>query len=1206
MGKFNTRNGLSSLANSDVLGQLSINGGGASIPLLIDGATNRLLTLSDTNSGSVFEISDADGNQLFDVSTTAITVGGNYTLPLTDGSNGQVLQTNGSGAVTFSDPNNVVASTRFIEGTNTESVTKGDPVYVSGESGGKPEFSKSDANDDPYYPAVGLVTETQGVTGSDIIVQTFGVMSGLNTVSYSAGDTLYVASGGGFDDTTYAADGRTQVGFVLTSHVSDGEVYINTTNLDENRYTLDYVTDRGSVTTNSIGASALTATNTNNGSGIVTGVTLFRDSDSPADGDALMRLSFNGRTSSGSPLTYASIWGIADAVTSGSEVGRLRFRTYNGTSFWDTGLEVHEGTISIGDTDPYTMPSADGTSGQVLTTDGAGTASWVDNAIGNLSNVDVTGATSGDVLLFNGTNWVDGSISVTTANISDVSQGADTAWQLPGGSYQYLGTTSYDYVFDGPRAGFLASNMQSGGLDKGQPVYRVGVANDDEITAVGVMASTASQQTIGLAYVDSDGGDMMVCITNGLISGMDTSSYTTGDTLYVDGNTSALVSTPPTGFSVIPVATVVYAHATEGCILVNVDANYGDAGYLTGLGSSNLQELNNVDSGQSHGDFLQYNTISAKWEPTEISIDDLSDVDTTTAAPSTNDVLKWNGSNWVPGTGGGSQTLDDTLTAGNTTTQSMETGAITATVSDLSAPLTLVTTTDLGALWPSIEIKHESTTPANNDNIGSFKFTSSNDADEEMSMAEMRVVVEDVTDGAEKSQFKFYVRDGGSQTLMTQISDDGLYVAGSGSFNGLSSSTSTDDYGLITTRTASGATDWDAIQIGRVDFTYANNRPIGSMVFNTFDTSNSLTTAARVTGVVVDTTALSVDGALDFYTTENGTETRRVRVDNDNVTIGEGSTFYTLPLERGSNNQVLLSGSSGTVTWQDMSMDNLSNVTIVSPSGNQVLKYDPVDQRWENGPVPVPTLAEVTAAGASTTTTLSLAQVLQTGAHVNVATSGNWFSQFRAKTLEVGATTGSLAYTLPTAAGTDGQVITMQSGTNTGWEDPVKTMTFWNQGIYQLSTSNDTLYRFSTGTSYPNYGLWNSTSSTVPSSLTRTPQRSKGGHIIPFDITGATITAKVGFAVGTNTALSSSASEYLGDTINFAVYRWPDNGSAVLIDEFTGTINGGNTTGEEEAEITITGVTLNEGDSLQLVSRCLQEASSTRYMAINYTFHIEY
>jgi len=47
-----------------------------------------------------------------------------------------------------------------------------------------------------------------------------------------------------------------------------------------------------------------------------------------------------------------------------------------------------------------------------------------------------------------------------------------------------------------------------------------------------------------------------------------------------------------------------------------------------------------------------------------ISIDALSDVDTTTSAPSTNDVLQWNGANWVPAVvsgGGGSGDPDQNL-----------------------------------------------------------------------------------------------------------------------------------------------------------------------------------------------------------------------------------------------------------------------------------------------------------------------------------------------------------------------------------------------------------------------------------------------------------------------------------------------------------------------------------------------------------------
>ena len=60
----------------------------------------------------------------------------------------------------------------------------------------------------------------------------------------------------------------------------------------------------------------------------------------------------------------------------------------------------------------------------------------------------------------------------------------------------------------------------------------------------------------------------------------------------------------------------------------------------------------NPSNGDTHAGFT-YNSTTGAWESsasTSSSINSLTDVDTTTAAPSTNDLLKWNGTNWVPTT----------------------------------------------------------------------------------------------------------------------------------------------------------------------------------------------------------------------------------------------------------------------------------------------------------------------------------------------------------------------------------------------------------------------------------------------------------------------------------------------------------------------------------------------------------------------------
>lgn len=67
-------------------------------------------------------------------------------------------------------------------------------------------------------------------------------------------------------------------------------------------------------------------TSTDAGANAAPTITLDRDSESPADSDALGELLFQGEDSAGNDQEYASIYGEARDVTSGTEDGGLRFR----------------------------------------------------------------------------------------------------------------------------------------------------------------------------------------------------------------------------------------------------------------------------------------------------------------------------------------------------------------------------------------------------------------------------------------------------------------------------------------------------------------------------------------------------------------------------------------------------------------------------------------------------------------------------------------------------------------------------------------------------------------------------------------------------------------------------------------------------------------------------------------------------------------
>ena len=832
--------------------------------------------------------------------------------------------------------------------------------------------------------------------------------------------------------------------------------------------------------------------------------------------------------------------------------------------------------------------------------------------------------------------WANPFSSLTLGDITDIELSPLSTTAVDGAYLRYDAVNG-NWVADGPHAGFHAVR-QTGSITKGTPVKRTGSGNGGGIYEMGVGATNNSSRCVGIAYEAQDASSRLIVMTDGLIGGLDTSGYSTDDILYVSNTSGELTNVAPTsGLYQQRVARVVSSDATTGIIQVTVDPAFDEAEYLENVSNEAIGSLSNVNvSGASSGNLLRYDgsewvdttltipasatvasgttevlkfTTSHTGSIAELDLGELGDVDLTTTAPTTNDVLQYDGSNWVPAAGGGgTPTLEEVLTEGDTATSSnVKVGYLQAETPTNGSTITAISRDSSNSDWPAINVWRDTSSPADDDTIGNISWKMDNDASTFTEFAKIVAVAHDVSAGDEEGEINFHVMKNGVMTDVGGFGADGHFRLESDLFvnDGKVSVNLTSAGYAFETVTSDSAASWTKDRVIKFATTTAGDS-LGDSEWYGLNSTSGLELYASQEIRVEDNTAGSTDASIAWKTKDNGTLQNTLELDSGRVKISDA---FTLPGTDGTSGQMLTTNGSGVVSWGDATVadvGDIGNVNLSSPSTNQVLIYNQITSTWSNGSAPVPTLAEVTASGASTSTTVTLANILQTGTHVSVAASGNWFTQHRFKTLEVGASTGSLAYTFPAADGSADQVITTDGSGTLTWESPKKNMTFWNQGIYQLSTSNDTLYRFSTGTSYPNYGLWNSTSSTVPSSLTRTPQRTKGGHIIPEDITGATIKCKVGFAVGSNTALSSSASEYLGDTINFAVYRWPDGGVAVLVDEFTGTINGGNTTGEEEAEITITNATLNEGDVLCLVSRCLQQASSTRYMSINYTMQIEY
>lgn len=105
-------------------------------------------------------------------------------------------------------------------------------------------------------------------------------------------------------------------------------------------------------------------------------------------------------------------------------------------------------------------------------------------------------------------------------------------------------------------------------ITKGQPVKFT--SYDAVNAAIEVnLANQATSFSIGLAHETMATDAFGTVVTNGILTGIDTSAYTNGQVLYVDG-TGILTATEPTTGTLQPIAMVTYSHATEGRVMIVV------------------------------------------------------------------------------------------------------------------------------------------------------------------------------------------------------------------------------------------------------------------------------------------------------------------------------------------------------------------------------------------------------------------------------------------------------------------------------------------------------------------------------------------------------------------------------------------------------------------------------------------------------------
>jgi hypothetical protein len=213
-------------------------GSGAASGTTFDGSVARTIsynTLGAANSGANTSITGGISSPDFIQFDTAATV---------TGAVGKVWYDSGDGSlVTRLKGNNVdlqVGQENVVlvyNGTGS-TITKGKVVAVSGAQGQRPSVVLADADTEALSAPTLGVTAEDIANGAEGFVTTFGVIRGIDTSAFTAGDDVYLSqTAGGFTATRPSAPAHTVfLGWVVKVNASSGELFLNINNgweLDE-------------------------------------------------------------------------------------------------------------------------------------------------------------------------------------------------------------------------------------------------------------------------------------------------------------------------------------------------------------------------------------------------------------------------------------------------------------------------------------------------------------------------------------------------------------------------------------------------------------------------------------------------------------------------------------------------------------------------------------------------------------------------------------------------------------------------------------------------------------------------------------------------------------------------------------------------------------------------------------------------------------
>lgn len=446
--------------------------------------------------------------------------------------NGQILRYNDTTNTWYADDESVLGIPTLQEVTDEGSTTTNSITAANLNTGGTLTAAVVTT---PLIEREGVLT-----INSEEVVDQGDPNPNLLYVSWM-GDNKFVVNADGYAiaNAGFKVVGGTSSGFLKANGTVDTTTYL--TSYTETQ-TLDAVTDLGNTTTNTITVGGVTAPELNYG-GLLT---INADSDGglqPEQGNpAVPVLSFEW---AGTQQGY---------IDTDGKITFNGFKTPTGTS---SGFLKANGTV---DTNAYITE-----------------VEYIDD----IGDVTISSAAVGDVLMFDGAEWVNSAI--------------DNA----------------DYVSK------VQHEVKAGvAITKGQAVYVTSADGTNMIVGLASNASEAtSSKTIGLALSTAAINGHFFVITEGLIDGLNTASANAGDAVWLGTNGNLIF-----GLTNKPVAP---AHLVYLGVVTRSNQNNGEI-FVSVQNGFELQELHNVlINGVSTGQLLRRDSdgLWKNWTPNYITAD---------------------------------------------------------------------------------------------------------------------------------------------------------------------------------------------------------------------------------------------------------------------------------------------------------------------------------------------------------------------------------------------------------------------------------------------------------------------------------------------------------------------------------------------------------------------------------------------------------